>query len=68
MAISPVASAEGRGIAAGLRRELGNWNFCFGRTFAVPGRCWKAGVLLNPTTFTLFLRRRVEAVHAPSTG
>jgi hypothetical protein len=32
MAISPVASAEGRGVAAGLRRELGNWNFCFGWT------------------------------------
>jgi hypothetical protein len=39
MAISPVASAEGRGVDAGLRRELGNWNFCFGRIFAVPGRC-----------------------------
>ena len=31
MPISPVASAEGHGVAAGLRRELGNWNFYFGR-------------------------------------
>jgi hypothetical protein len=40
-------------------------NVWSGRTFAVPGRCWKAGVLPNPAVHAISRSRADHAGHRP---